>query len=286
MGDFIKELNVIDFLGILLPGTFLLLLLSCEIDVWVLLGSYWGEADAPNTAIRVTLLLVGGYMVGTLLHEAGDLLEKMLWKHYAFDPHVYAARSAGISTPETISHDPQLSSLSSGKNRGPCIFWVFIPLLLVLYGLFAQWASFSFIAAVLIFASLLITCGKGTLTEKHFPDLACLEQIRKSDAIFLAYPAEENYKTRKQMLFDGFRSMSRNLFIAIFILQLYAKHFSRGTLSALLLSIHGNQLYTAALFLVQALLLCRYWHFSYLKYKYCYEDYKNRSNQAKKIANI
>ena len=275
MGDFIKELNVIDFLGILLPGAFLMLLLSCEFDVWVLLGSYWGDADDPSTAIRVTLLLVGGYIIGALLHEAGDMLEKMLWKHHAFDPHVYAARSAGIGTPGTITNS-RFSVLCGGGSRSLRIFWAFIPLLLVWYGLFAQWAGFLMIAEAWGCACVLLVCAEESLTGKYFPNLAWLDQIRISDAVFLACPNQEDYKIRKRMLFDGFRSMARNLFIAICVLQAYAKCSGEGALSGLLSTIQGNQLYAFAFFLVQALLLFRYWHFSYLKYKYCYEDYKNQ----------
>lgn len=112
------------------------------------------------------------------------------------------------------------------------------------------------------------------LGKKIFKNRDKLEQIRRSDGAYLAYPAEENYKIRKRMIFDGFRAMSRNLFIALTVLLVYAK-CSSGSLAGLLAAVQGNRLYAAALFAVQIMLLARYWHYSYLKYKYCYEDYLN-----------
>ena len=37
-------------------------------------------------------------------------------------------------------------------------------------------------------------------------------------------------------------------------------------------TIHNSKTYLHLLYLILLVLLLRYWHFSYLKYKYCYED--------------
>lgn len=287
MGDFIKELNVIDFLGILLPGAFLLLLFGSEFQIWELMGGYWGTND-PSAAIRITLLLVGGYIAGSLLHEAGDLLEKALWKYAMCDPRSYAARATGIymNMNKFIKNEQGSSDTAKKKNFRVCILWTLIPVSAVWYAMFpvevkVDMYAISIAVYLVIFLFLL---PKFYWNDKRFPDLTLIEAVRGSDAIFLNYPLKENYKIRKRMLFDGFRAMSRNLFIALAVLKTYAQFSDSkiSTLSTLLQTIQGNNLYAAALFLVQMLLLFRYFHFSYLKYKYCYEDYKNGGNANKR----
>lgn len=282
MGDFIKELNVIDFLGLLLPGAFLLLLLSGNINAWELLGAYWGEPGAPDTAIRITLLLVGGYIAGSLLHEAGDLLERMLWRYRAFDPRTYAACFTGPWGPQ--AGHPDDKKAGSWLN----ILWTILPGFVVCYGLFGNLAVFAgggiyvslaFLAIAPLFGLLVSwVLGKWVLPGKGLKP-ARLDEIRRSDARYLAYPAQENYAIRKRTLFDGFRAMCRNLFLALVVLQIFAR-YSSGKLTTVLAAIQGNWLYAAGLFAVQAALLARYWRFSYLKYKYAYEDALNPAKAA------
>ena len=83
MGDFIKELNIIDFLGIMLPGSSFLLLINYT-ELQTLTGLQFTAADT-------VFLLVGGYIVGSLFHEIWDILEKWLWKCSDLDPKTYAA---------------------------------------------------------------------------------------------------------------------------------------------------------------------------------------------------
>lgn len=275
MGDFIKELNVIDFLGIMLPGSFLLLLFGNEFEIWQLLGMYWNAEKDPNTAIRVTMLLVGGYVVGSLLHEAGDILDKLLWKHCVFDPRTYAAYAAQICTEEFIGNDSRLSVLAVKKSSLLHFICALVPLLIIWYGIFPFGCRLNDVCLTFLIPAVIFFFAGNCLVNKLHPNLDSLGRIRGADALFGAYPSQENYKIRKRMLFDGFRAMSRNLFIAFVIVKAYAQCSSEGVLVSLLLAIQGNYLYTAALFLTQALLLARYWQYSYLKYKYCYEDYKS-----------
>lgn len=289
MGDFIKELNVIDFLGMLLPGAFLLLLLSGDLNAWGLLGAYWGEADGPSTAIRITLLLVGGYVAGSLLHEAGDLLERMLWRHRAFDPRTYAACFTGLwNAREDGAEQPAAQKAGSWLN----ILWGALPGFTVFYGLLGPkpiaaglggWMLPALFAAGSLLCGLIVSMllGAGFFTDKEL-SLARLDEIRRSDARYLAYPAQENYVIRKRMLFDGFRAMCRNLFLALVILRIFAQ-CSDGKLAEALAAIQGNRLYEAGLFAAQVTLLARYWRFSYLKYKYAYEDSLNSEKSDKKL---
>ena len=74
MGDYIKELTIIDFLGILVPGSFLLLLFSLDYlvrDIWCF---YFEKGAVADTVI----CLIAGYLIGLLRLELGDLVEKLI----------------------------------------------------------------------------------------------------------------------------------------------------------------------------------------------------------------
>lgn len=94
MSDFIKDLNIIDFLGMLLPGSLYILTVRDFFPTEELLG-YFG--DDPSLLPRVTFLLVAGYVVGIIFHEIGDIFEKLLWKFKWFDPRTYAAIHTGLA---------------------------------------------------------------------------------------------------------------------------------------------------------------------------------------------
>lgn len=78
MGDFTKELNIIDFLGIGIPGCALVLLImggQVEILLW---ANFFGTECSELT--RAIILIILGYIVGMLIHEIGDVIEKILWR--------------------------------------------------------------------------------------------------------------------------------------------------------------------------------------------------------------
>ena len=57
MGDFIKELNIIDFLGMMLPGSLLILLFSMgNISISAVYTSYFG--DSCSEGFKSTILLI------------------------------------------------------------------------------------------------------------------------------------------------------------------------------------------------------------------------------------
>lgn len=93
MKDYIKELNIIDFLGITVPGTLLVLLITGDNTALLLWHDYFGS-DA-TVWVRGTFLLIAGYLAGMLLHEIGDCLEKGTWCFHPLDPKAYAANAVG-----------------------------------------------------------------------------------------------------------------------------------------------------------------------------------------------
>ena len=95
MGDFIKDLNAIDFLGIMMPGSAFLLLLAYMEDLSAgnesasLLYSYFGTTS-PSIGQGI-LLIAFGYFLGMLFHELGDLLEGLSWRCKSLNPQYKAA---------------------------------------------------------------------------------------------------------------------------------------------------------------------------------------------------
>lgn len=95
MGDIVKEFNMIDLLGLMLPGAFLTIIFGQELGAWATLRDFWGTGNC--TGVISVIILVGGYFVGMLLHEMGDLLEKILWLNPLTNPRMYAALATGLS---------------------------------------------------------------------------------------------------------------------------------------------------------------------------------------------
>ena len=96
MSDYIKDLNIVDFLGITVPGCLLVLLISGDNPSLLLWTSYFGADAGP--AIRGIFLAIAGYVIGMILHEIGDLAEKGVWCFIFLDPKAYAIKAVGIDT--------------------------------------------------------------------------------------------------------------------------------------------------------------------------------------------
>ena len=82
MENSVKELTIIDFLGMIVPGGLLVLLFHKDYEVQSIWNGYFGNDTVANTII----LLVAGYLVGMLIHEWGDILEKAVWKLNLLNP--------------------------------------------------------------------------------------------------------------------------------------------------------------------------------------------------------
>lgn len=89
MDNFIKELTIIDFLGILVPGSLVLLLFSQDYPIRNIWCGFFGSSSVADTII----FLVAGYLTGMLIHELGDLLEKVIWACPYLNPRYHAAKN-------------------------------------------------------------------------------------------------------------------------------------------------------------------------------------------------
>lgn len=70
MGDFIKELTIIDFLGMLVPGSVVIFILGMDYNIENFWNSVFGSESGG--AVRVTMLIIMGYISGMIIHEIGD----------------------------------------------------------------------------------------------------------------------------------------------------------------------------------------------------------------------
>lgn len=267
MGDFIKELNIIDFLGILLPGSLLILVLSYDYSGAVIWNGYFGSECSEAT--KSIFLIIAGYVFGSLIHEIGDIMEKILWSFLIFDPKAYAARVVGC---ERI-----LDALKRVSNNGsdislckPCLFMrgksnllAFIPIFVITFLIFMiePYLLWGWIGLFVILALV--------VNLWHIPD-DNIERIREENPrIQTKLVGKGNYN--KRTVFDGFHVMMRNLMVVIGLLLILNKYRELTVYKNLSENFSWNFEITIEIILFW--MCIRYMHYSYLKYKYSFENF-------------
>ena len=119
MSDYVKDLNIVDFLGIIVPGSILVLLIAGDnAPLFLLWSSYFGADASP--IVRGIFLAIAGYLVGMILHEIGDLAEKGVWCFTSLDPKAYAINAVGIDElSKAAKKAPLNTEVSPDRN---CVF--------------------------------------------------------------------------------------------------------------------------------------------------------------------
>lgn len=276
MGDFIKELNIIDFLGMLLPGSVLLLLLSNDYSLDILWSNYFG-VDC-GTGVKTTILLVAGYVVGMLIHELGDITEKGLWSISWIDPKTYAAKKVGLDNIYNCLRDDKRQPTGqkywlSGKVLAAFIVFTTIVIgtfLFVLINLRPRWFHYW----IIVFLGLILKTWTGKIPNTSTKPNDKVLIICASNSMIQSRLVEKgNY--RKRLVYDGFHVMMRNLLIVLAIVQFYIYFFSNktGDLYVQLNKYAQNAEFCVFGIIIVVLMFVRYYHYSYLKYKYSFEDY-------------
>lgn len=328
MGDIAKEFNMVDFIGMLIPGFLVTMLFSYEFGGWAALDLCFGTDVGALT--KIIIFTISGYVVGMLFHEVGDVLEKMLWKNYIVNPRTYAAYNTKLIDRYGGIINDKVPSPKDNSTFMRILFCIIslgstVPFALVCCFAFQSlpcvWILFCvFYSVVAIINSLIqlgiepnvfasnVQCEKNveptctnTNTASSDPTgektpeieeaidatdptknknlIPTIISICNNDAMLmnmavLMAGSNENVRKetiRKRNLFDGFRTMARNGFLVGAFLRIYAGQ-TTGNLSVILSKIEGNCVYSAIVHIGLIILLVRYWHYSYLKYKYCYED--------------
>lgn len=298
MIDIIKEFNMTDLLGMLVPGSVVAFLIDKEYNVLTSL-SMLTEADF-SAGLEIALVIVAGYFIGMLLHEIGDCVEKMLWYFPAFNPRVYAAYATGAYDylNKNIQHQMIKNVIfQSGKHYvvGMGIWGLLFYLMLRIIAVdsISLWGCVfaGLIVAVVFSVISYIWCwwrkSQGTEKLKNLfsissvkgyirdVEIICTENEPLSFSVWKVAGDSDEYirmVLRKRDLFDGFRTAARNLLISFMLIGLHACLTSDLTHYLRALLLRSSEVIWIICITV-CLLILRYYHFSYLRYKYCYEDF-------------
>lgn len=287
MGDFIKELTIIDFLGMMVPGSLLLLLLNEDLGIRNIWSGYFGQNAAADTII----LLVTGYLVGMVLHEIGDLLEKAIWATNMFNPRYHAARKVFGDTESSyqLLKNSNFSNFTDekggdgdssewGKAIGSCLILTLFLFTIAFLPLSLRFGSCNGILIfLLVFGGLLF----GSYFFQKKPQNKGNEQNENNERINSILDQNAAIQTLiygkgtapKRQIFDGFYCVMRNLLLVLGIVNIYARAFQTSALSSMINSLYENPEHLILYYLVILFMAVRCVHYAYLKYKYGYEDF-------------
>lgn len=294
MSDFFKELNIIDILGICLPGCLLVLLLGGDQTAQLL----WAAQFQDHPLAFGIMLIAVGSIAGMLIQELGDMVEKGLWLIPWLDPKRYAACAVNISRIDQAEMDNHKYPLPTGRTAD-VLKWLcgIVSLLVVICASFlfpvsmwkaacqsnsTAWFGWAACLGLLPLIATAIAARRYTGAYSGKPD----DEKRKIDAIRLANPYIQTRltghgNTSKRTLFDGWRFAMRNLLwvwaIANLVnlwkpLDLYCR--IAGSMMAEGGDMTGNLFrLTLMASIAISLMLVRYYHYAFLRYKYSLEDY-------------
>lgn len=301
MGDFIKELDIVDFLGMLLPGSFLILLFSMDYPVDMFFMNYFGKNI--DGAIKAVLLIVTGYFAGMLIHEVGDMLERIVYRTKYFNPKFYAAKVVGYKKIEEALSNSGYNkfsdtSFTQWKNKKRLKSFLSLLVWVVIFSfafavcfispensqMFFQYMII-FLAvtmlAVLIFTKIFNKLYSGSVPCSDSIHEGILEMNSTLQCIMF-----DKGTMSKRRVFDGFHVMMRNIVLVIAVIQLYV-YFVRlesGQLYNFLNMIYNSSWMRISVFVLIVLMMIRWFHYVYLKYKYLYEDFLMYTEEIKKKA--
>lgn len=304
MGNFIKELTIIDFLGILVPGGLVLLLFNPDFSIRKIWCSYFNPGSVADSVI----FLVAGYLIGMLLHETGDLFEKLIRKCPLFDPCYYAAKKVTLPSESSyvlvtstyfLNAEINLQSTTSSKmgnavidstsqDKSSCLKTIrqfifssigvyiilssvfFFPLLLKSESNIKNvlFALFSLLMILLItVVGIRISKPLNKLQNSEAMKFASQNSVIQTKIFGKASAA-------KRQIFDGFYYIMRNLLLVMGVTNTYALFFTNSQYLAQKVSnFYKNDNRTLLYCIIGIVMLIRCCHYAYLKYKYSYEDY-------------
>ena len=294
MNDFLKELNIIDILGIGVPGCLLVLLLGGDQTAKLL----WMDQFQGNPLALGILLIVAGSIVGMLIQELGDMIEKGLWLIPWLDPKVYAACAVNIESIDKSEMDNHKYPVPTGNTatvlKRVCGITAFLVVLCasVVFP-FSMWhaaratnnTAWIDWPAWLGLIPLIVTAAVAYRYTKVFSGKT-QDEKEKIESIRLANPyiqtrLVDHGNTSKRTLYDGWRFVMRNLILVFAISNLVCLwkplDFYRQVAVNMVVA-NGSMtfdlfLLTSIISIALSLMLVRYFHYAFLRYKYSLEDY-------------
>lgn len=314
MTDVIKELNIIDFLGIIVPGCILVLLITGDHTALLLWRDYFGpEATA---FIRGLFLLIAGYLAGMVLHEIGDLIEKGMWCLHALDPKAYAANAVGAEAIEEAMVSAGILGEDRAEQTCDCVIPPRIKGALGCVGMLAVlfFSSVGFCMAMSASLRICAPSGDASVGWRTYSGVSVMLALcvgivaavaiafkRRSRNVWkdiqnvcVLNPQIQTYLANhgthsKQTMFDSFRHVMRNLLIAIAItnacsiwhpVDVYrdiAGYFLRQA------NMQRDFFWLCLWFsLVVMVMFIRYNHFAFLRYKYGFEIFLEKVKKSDK----
>lgn len=302
MKDFFKELNIIDILGIGVPGCLLVLLLGGDRTAEIL----WMDQFQNYPLAFGIVLIVAGSLAGMLIQELGDLIEKGLWRIRCLDPKTYAAFVVNTDSLDIKTLEKQKYS-NSTETAHSWIRWICVvaAALVILCASvllpFAMWKS-----AVVSTANAQVGAGawlglmpllaggaavyllRLRLPEKDSEEEKEILAIRNANP-YIQTLLVGHGNTSKRTLYDGWRFVMRNLVLVLAItnlislwkpLDLYRRvaEMMVGSDGSMTMNLFFLMLFFSGTIM---LMLVRYYHYAYLRYKYSLEDYIQLVEEAK-----
>lgn len=297
MGDFIKELTIIDFLGMIVPGGMLVLLFSKDYELQNIWRDYFENDMVANTII----LLIAGYLIGMLIHELGDILEKQIWKMNRLNPRYYAAKEVFLNVGEKYkcldstewqafknkceknAEDKQENNAEGKRKRKRillsvislwifCLALLFLPFLLKMI---KKGENIGTIILILLIVVAIYAWAVSGLIPTKKEDAEIIGYLKQNAAIQTEIFGKAT--AAKRQIFDGFYCVMRNFLIVIGITNVYSVVMMiSGETSNLLSEVDTFYQDGAKIFIYYIVvvgMLHRCWHYAFLKYKYTYEDY-------------
>ena len=292
MTEFFKELNIIDILGIGVPGCLLVLLLGGDQTAALL----WADLFQGNVLAFAVLLLVAGSLAGMLIQELGDLIEKGLWLIPWLDPKFYAANAVNSTDLTKVKEKVEKHTCAEpGKGKrllAQCLSAVaallavgcavaLLPVAIwtaaaaaddaVWFDPKAMWGLWPL--GIMLLTVLLLR------PKVDFKDDA-IKTVRDANS-YLQTCLVGHGNTSKRTLFDGWRFVMRNLILVLSVTNLASlwKPVDLYHRVAHMLVGKGGDMTGHLFWLIVAfscivgLMLVRYYHYAYLRYKYSLENY-------------
>lgn len=307
MSDFFKELNIIDILGIGVPGCLLVLLLCGDQTEVLLCQGLFGSDNAFALGI---FLIISGSIAGMLVQEIGDLIEKGLWLFTWLDPKTYAAYSVGpdrILNAELRKNASDAPPIWAVRTAGwtsvlltililVCAICLHIPALCQAYE-YAIGEAVTVTGIVYWGLTPFLFLGVFALTMFFAVWNTGRKKLDKIQVIRHSNPYIQTYlvglgNTSKRTLYDGFRFVMRNLIIVLAIVNLFSLWFPIDLYQKITRYISSNGIdfttnmtwITAFISTLVVVMLVRYYHYAILRYKYSLEDYMMENEKAKAIS--
>ena len=296
MSDFFKELNIIDILGIGVPGCLLVLLLGGDQTAALL----WMDQFQNNALAFAIMLITAGSLAGMLIQELGDLIEKGLWLIPCLDPKVYAAHA--VNTKDLDGKMSELENHEYAQSDDGAVNWI---MALSVLGALAVVACASALLPVAFWRAAVVTDDAVWFEAPALWGLLPLA-VTAAAVLFLrpALPkltdaAGKNIKTirnanpyiqtclvghgntSKRTLFDGWRFVMRNLILVLAVtnlVSLWKPLDLYRQIADMMVGDRGDMTWNLFVLTLTAssvisLMLVRYYHYAYLRYKYSLENF-------------